>query len=258
MDFVTRIEQIGPEHIEPYIKLSKAEYGDAAAVSKSEHLRWKFIENPQGSSTGIHLYDASGELVGRMTALTRRFLHGKDYRAAHIVDFLVHPKMRGMPALFQLATGLKKLSGFDLLLIMAPNPAGATIWEKLLKMRSRFDLDIMAAPLRPFATLQAMGKLGGGKVFLFLDWSWQLLVGSGARSPVISLILKSKATGPDRMNWIGCFLSARQVRLSDFAPRIIWIGVIGAARCLSTICPFFENTETSSVTLLHDGPSTME
>ena len=203
MDFVTRIEQIGPEHIEPYIKLSKAEYGDAAAVSKSEHLRWKFIENPQGASTGIHLYDASGELMGRMTALTRRFLHeGKDYRAAHIVDFLVHPKMRGMPALFQLATGLKKLSGFDFLLIIAPNPAGATVWEKLLKMRGRFDLDIMAAPLRPFATLQAMGKLGGGKVFSVLDWSWQLLVGSGARfsSHLANTQIESHWPRPDELD----------------------------------------------------------
>ena len=125
-------------------------------------------------------------------------------------------------------------------------------------MRSRFDPDIMAAPLRPFATLQAMGKLGGGKVFSVLDWSWQLLVGSGARfsSYLANTQIESDWPRPDEL--IGCFLSARQVRLSDFAPRIIWIGVIGAARCLSTICPFFENTETSSVTLLHDGPSTME
>ncbi len=175
-----RVEQIGDEHIGPYERLSRAEYGDAAAISQASHLRWKFIENPQGPSVGIHLYK-DGELVARMVALTRQFLHrGKLYRAAHIVDFLVHPKERGMNSLRQLVVGLKQLSGFDFLLIIAPNPAGAAVWEEFVKMQGCFDLDVAIAPLRPAALLQSAGKLRSGALAPLLDWPWRLLISSAA------------------------------------------------------------------------------
>jgi hypothetical protein len=177
MNLELRIEQIGDEHIEPYKHLSRAEYGDAAAISQASHLRWKFIENPQGPSVGIHLYQ-DGELVARMAALTRQFLHReKVYKAAHIVDFLVHPKARGMDSLFQLVAGLKQLSGFDFLLMLAPNPAGTAVWEKLLRMRGNFDLDVAVAPLRPAALLQSAGKLRTRAFAPLLDWPWRLLLG---------------------------------------------------------------------------------
>jgi len=179
MSFELRIERIAEEHIGPYVELSRAEYGNQTAVSQASHLRWKFIENPQGPSVGIHLYK-DRELVGRMVALTRLFLHrGKVYKAAHIVDFLVHPKERGMSSLFQLVAGLKQLSGFDFLLIMAPNPAGAAVWEKFVKMRGYFGLDVAVAPLRPAALLHSAGKLRTGAFAPILDWPWRLLLGSG-------------------------------------------------------------------------------
>jgi hypothetical protein len=116
-----------------------------------------------------------------MAALTRQFLHrGKVYRAAHIVDFLVHPKERGMSSLFQLVAGLKQLSGFDFLLIMAPNPAGAAVWEKFVKMRGYFDLDVAVAPLRPAALLQSAGKFRSGALAPLLDWPWRQVVGGAA------------------------------------------------------------------------------
>ncbi|MGB9031957.1 MAG: hypothetical protein WCC27_17675 [Acidobacteriaceae bacterium] len=176
-----RVERFGEEHIEPYVRLSRAEYGDHAAVSHENHLRWKFMENPQGPSVGIHLY-RGGELVGRMVALARQFLHrDRVYTAAHIVDFLVHPDERGMPALLQLVRGLKQLSGFDFLLIMAPNPAGAAVWEKFVKMRGHFDLDAAVVPLRPAAVLQSTGKLRTGKLGAVLDCPWRLLAASATR-----------------------------------------------------------------------------
>ena len=181
MSVELRIEQVGDEHIEPYMRLSRSEYGDAAAVSQCEHLRWKFIDNPQGPSIGIHLYK-DGELIGRMVALTRKFLYrGEVFKAAHIVDFLVHPQDRGMSSLFQLATGLKRLSGFDFLLIMAPNPAGAAVWEQFLKMRGYFDLSVAVAPLRPGALLHSMGKIRSTVLASVIDLPWQLLSGAAFR-----------------------------------------------------------------------------
>ncbi|MGA8729417.1 MAG: GNAT family N-acetyltransferase, partial [Terracidiphilus sp.] len=176
-----RIEQIRDEHIEPYIQLSRAEFGDEAAVSQANHLRWKFIENPQGPSTGIHLY-RDGELVARMVALSRQFLHlGRIFKAAHIVDFLVHPKERGMNSLLQLVVGLKRLSGYDFLLIMAPNPAGAAVWENFVKMPGHFDLDVAVAPLRPAALFHSVGKLHSGAFASVVDWPWRVVLGAAAR-----------------------------------------------------------------------------
>jgi hypothetical protein len=177
MSVELRIEQIEDQHIEPHVKLSRSEYGDAAAVSRHDHLRWKFIDNPQGPSIGIHLYK-DGELVGRMVALTRKFIYrGRIFKAAHIVDFLVRPQERGMNSLFQLATGLKKVSGFDFFLIMAPNPAGAAVWEQFVKMRSYFDLNVAVAPLRPIALLRSMGKTRSDILAPVIDRPWQLLCG---------------------------------------------------------------------------------
>jgi hypothetical protein len=117
-----------------------------------------------------------------MVALTRLFLHqGKVYRAAHIVDFLVHPSVRGMASLFQLIAGLKELSGFDFLLIMAPNAAGAAVWEKFVKMRGYFNLDVAVAPIRPMALLESRGKIHAGAFGRALDFPWRLLLGGATR-----------------------------------------------------------------------------
>jgi hypothetical protein len=181
MDLQLRIEQVADKHIEPYRRLSAVELGDTAAVSQANHLRWKFIENPQGPSVGIHLY-RNDELIGRMVALTRQFLHrGKIYRAAHIVDFLVHPKERGMASLLQLGRGLKQISGFDFFLILAPNAAGAEVWEKFVKMRGYFDLDVAVAPLRPASLLESAGKFRSSPFARALDRPWQFFWGTISR-----------------------------------------------------------------------------
>jgi hypothetical protein len=169
MSLELRIEQIGDKHIGPYVQLSRAEYGDAAAISQPNHLRWKFIENSQGPSVGIHL-DNGAELVARLAALTQQFVHrGKLYRAAYIMDFLVHPQERGMISFFELVAGLKQLSGFDFFLIVAPNSPGAAVWDKLVKMPRWFNLDVAVTPLRPAALLQSAGKLRSGALAQLLE-----------------------------------------------------------------------------------------
>jgi hypothetical protein len=175
MSLELRVEQIGEMHIEPYAELSRSEYGDNAAISRPDHLRWKFLDNPQGPSVGIHLY-RENQLAGRMVALTRQFVHkGRIFKAAHIVDFLVHPRERSMNALLQLASGLKKLTNFDFFLVMSPNPAGAAVWEKFVKMRGYFELNVAVAPLRPVALLHATGKIRSDAMAPFLDPPWRLL-----------------------------------------------------------------------------------
>jgi hypothetical protein len=180
MQLEIRVERVGEEHIQLYQRLSKLEYGEAAAVSQANHLRWKFIDNPQGHSIGIHLYK-DGNLVARMVALAKQFLYqGNVFKAAHIVDFLVHPEVRGMQSLLQLVRGLKQLTGFDFLLVMAPNQAGAAVWEKFVKMRGYFDLDVVVAALRPAALLQSTGKLRTGVLAPVLDIPWRSLMSAAS------------------------------------------------------------------------------
>jgi hypothetical protein len=176
MSLEVKVEPIGDEHIEPYVQLSRAEYGESAAVSQADHLRWKFIDNPEGRSMGIHIH-REGELVGRMVALPRLFLwKEKIYKAAVIVDFLVHPKARGMESLLELVMALERLSGFDLLLMIAPNPAGAAVWEHLVKVPAPFELDVAVAPLRPASLLQSAGKLPSGPFAPVVDRPSKFLV----------------------------------------------------------------------------------
>lgn len=194
MQLDLRVEQVGEEHIGPYTELSGSEYGEKAAVSQAEHLRWKYLENPQGRSMGVHLY-RGGELLGRMVALPRRFLYrDRAFTAAHIVDFLVHPSARGMQALMQLVLGLKQLSGFDFLLIMAPNAAGAAVWEKFVRMPGPFELNTAVVPLQPAAILQSTGKLRIGKIGKLVDWPTQLMVGGIAKigAPLAGVELRTE------------------------------------------------------------------
>jgi hypothetical protein len=170
-----RVERFGEEHIEPYVRLSRAEYGDHAAVSQENHLRWKFMENPQGPSVGIHLYRAA-QLVGRLVAMPRDFLYrGRTYKAAYMADLVVEREHRGMLPLLQLMQGLKQLSGFDFIAV-TPNPAGAEVWEKFAKMPAHFDLGVAALPLCPARVADTSGKLKIGRLAPLVDWPVNSLI----------------------------------------------------------------------------------
>src|SRR5262245_55622438 len=52
-----RTEPVREGILEAYAALSAAEYGADAPVADPAHLRWKFLENPQGEAIGIHLFE---------------------------------------------------------------------------------------------------------------------------------------------------------------------------------------------------------
>jgi hypothetical protein len=81
-----------------------------------------------------------------------------------------------MASLLQLGRGLKQLAGFDFFLILAPNRAGAEVWEKFVKMRGYFDLDVAIAPLRPASLLQSAGKIRSGPFAPTLDRPWRFFL----------------------------------------------------------------------------------
>jgi hypothetical protein len=176
MNLEMRIEQIGEEHIEPYCRLSRSEYGELAAVSQSSHLRWKFLHNPQGPSIGINLYSGS-EIVGRLVAMPRKIVcRGIVYTAAFMVDLLIERAYRGMHPMLQLVEGLGRLTGFDLILL-TPNPLATAVWEKLFEMSSEFDFGVAAASFRPARMAQLSGRVKLGRMAALVDVPWRTMIG---------------------------------------------------------------------------------
>jgi hypothetical protein len=175
MNLELRLEQLGDEHIEPYLRLSRSEYGEDAAVSQASHLRWKFLQNPQGPSVGINLYNGS-EIVGRLVAMPRTFIcRGIAYKAAFMADLVIERAYRGMYLMLQLVEGLKRLAGFDLVLL-TPNPLATAVWEKLFEMPSHFVFGVSAVPLRPARIAHVSGKVKLGNLAALVDWPWRILV----------------------------------------------------------------------------------
>jgi hypothetical protein len=170
----SRVETLTEAHIEPYARLSRTEYGDAAPVAQPAHLRWKFLDNPHGPSTGLHVY-GNGELVGRLVAMSRRFVHGgRTYTGAHLVDLLVHPDHRGVTPLLRLADGLKQLSGYDFVLSVSPNQPEIT--ETFFKIPARFDLNVALVPLQPARLLGARDGRAAAVFAALIDRPWRLLL----------------------------------------------------------------------------------
>ena len=146
---IVRTEEVVENHISPYAELSFAEYG-ATPMADLAHLRWKFLENPQGASIGIHLYSES-RLVGRLVAQPRHFIFpdGAQGTAAYMVDLLIHPDFRGIAALAKLMAGMRSLrERFDFV-VVTPNAIGAEVWRDLVRMQEQFELTVFVAVLRP-------------------------------------------------------------------------------------------------------------
>jgi GNAT superfamily N-acetyltransferase len=177
-------ETITEAHIAPYAQLSKANYGDVA-VADPEHLRWKFLRNPQGAARGVHLLE-DGQLIGRLVAMPRQFaIAGRPYRLAYMVDLLIHPDHRGIGTLAKLMRMLPQLlKGFDAYAV-TPNAQGIVVWETFAKLRPRFDLGVSVVPLRP-AQLAARAFFSKASALApGIDLPWRLM-SQGAASLALS------------------------------------------------------------------------
>ena len=176
--FETCVETLTEAHIDPYARLSRIEYGEAAPVAQPAHLRWKFLDNPHGRSVGLHVYRGA-ELVGRLVAMSRRFVHGgRSYTAAQFVDLLVHPDHRGMTPILRLVDGFRQLTGFDFVLMVSPNQPEIT--EAFFKVPPCFELDVALVPLRPARLVSGQGSFPADRVAPLIDWPWRLLMAGGA------------------------------------------------------------------------------
>jgi hypothetical protein len=180
-----RVEEVSDRHVAAYAALSYAEYGDHP-MAQPAHLRWKFLENPQGASIGIHLFDED-ELVGRLIAQPRVVVGGSSpARIAYMVDLLIHPAHRGIGALAALARGMREVKEhFDGILV-TPNTAGAAVWRGLLRVTERFDLTLSGMLLRPSALWHAAPR-SLERAAAAVDSVWRLAVRGGSSTRRVTL-----------------------------------------------------------------------
>lgn len=147
-DLSLRIEKVDASHIPLYEDLSRSVYSETA-VCRADHLRWKFLDNPQGPSWGVHLF-AGDLLVGRFVAQPRIFeAPDRLMRAAYIVDLVMRPEFRGMSALLRLMNGMRNLHEFFDFVFVTPSASGMPVIESFLRIPARFDLTAKVVPLRP-------------------------------------------------------------------------------------------------------------
>jgi hypothetical protein len=126
-------------------ELSALEY-PGAPVTSANHLRWKYIENPQGPAIASTLRD-DGRLVGRIVIQPRSVrVHNTMLRGGYLVDLLIHPHHRGLKAFMLLMGPLKKIEGFDFLYV-TPNAQSMELYRSLLKFPELMKLTVVACPV---------------------------------------------------------------------------------------------------------------
>jgi len=163
------LDPITPEILREYAELSEVEYL-GKPVAQFEHLSWKFLENPQALSYGIHLRE-KGRLVGRIAYMPRTFACGAEtLRGGYLVDLLLHPRIRSMQNLKLLVDSLEQFHGIDFLFV-TPNHLSIPIYRHLLKMQEPLHLSAFAVPLRPGAVLRDKLPWCPASVCTFTDWS---------------------------------------------------------------------------------------
>ena len=65
-EFCVIKELINTQIIKKYILLSKTEYSIKNPISKEDHLKWKYLQNPEGFSYGINGY-CENKLIARIS-----------------------------------------------------------------------------------------------------------------------------------------------------------------------------------------------
>lgn len=138
---------INNEIINELIKLSITEYGNEAAVSSSSHLRWKYLDNPSGSTYADIIYQGS-LMIGRVVYAPRKFVaKGGSLWAVNPIDVLIDGSYRSPANFPQLMQGIRHHDKSQLV-YFSPNNISAPLYEKLLKFRPVGTFTLSGIPLR--------------------------------------------------------------------------------------------------------------
>ena len=93
-NFLIKKEIVDIPIIKRYALLSQSEYSNDNPISLEEHLRWKYLNNPEGLSYGINGYSGD-KLVARISYQKKNFIF-KDHiiNGANLCDLLIDKENR--------------------------------------------------------------------------------------------------------------------------------------------------------------------
>ena len=120
--------------ISKHVLLNKSEFLKSNPVCQYKHLKWKYLENPNGESFGINGYH-NRELTSKI-AYQKKIFHykNKTLAGANLCDLIIKKKFRNIDVFLQLTNQffIKKDINRSELSIMVPNEISINLYKKLL------------------------------------------------------------------------------------------------------------------------------
>lgn len=134
--------------ISEHIAVGTSVYSSPEVIN-SEHLLWKHLQNPYGSSVSVSLRNGSEELVGRSFIQPRTFwvTPSVSCRGATITDLVIMPAERNAASLISMTRAIKSPDGIDVV-VHTSNDSSDLIYRKLFKFPIAFTLIATGLPLR--------------------------------------------------------------------------------------------------------------
>ena len=163
------VREAGDADVATFCSMSRdAQSGEP--ICDEGFVRWKHLDGPAGPATVIELLGPDSELRGRMWAQTRSWRTGATvWPAANPVDLLIAEQHRSMQALMQLIrTGLQPPAD-DWVVFHTSNPTTGFIYERLMRMKPKAELDALAFAPRPVGALSALRGRARGPFTQVLD-----------------------------------------------------------------------------------------
>lgn len=132
-----------------YAILSRNEYPPNNPVCCEKHLKWKYLDNPLGTSYSINGYYLN-KLEGRISYQKKIFLFkNKFYRGANLCDLLIRKELRIFKNFLSLTNQFfisKEIPESDFG-IMVPNEISIDLYKNVLKIKPIGKLELRCKPL---------------------------------------------------------------------------------------------------------------
>ncbi len=147
--FILKKELVDIPIIKKYTLLSQAEYSKDNPISQEEHLKWKYLNNPEGLSYGINGYSGD-KLVARISYQKKNFIFKNHIiNGANLCDLLIDKENRKLDNFFKLTNPffIKKDIPNSNLSIMLPNEISINIYKKILHLKPIGRLELRIIPI---------------------------------------------------------------------------------------------------------------
>ena len=148
-EFIVIQELINTQIIKKYSLLSQTEYSKTNPISKEKHLKWKYLQNPEGFSYGTNGY-CEDKLVARISYQKKIFiLKNKIIKGANLCDLLIHKNNRKLDNFLKLTSQffIRKDIPESELSIMLPNEISINIYKKILHLNPIGSLELRLIPI---------------------------------------------------------------------------------------------------------------